>query len=134
MKKRNRKETITKLLKELTNLKDKNIEELMRKGEKKKLKEILKSIDYSFLNLYFKKEIYLDVEMDEIPKDYLLEFVLFLHGNSHSDSYILRNYKELQKALQDIKVNTKITKKGKIKITNLDNFLLYRIVKVFYFI
>lgn len=33
-----------------------------------------------------------------------------------------------------IKVNTKITKKGKIKITNLDNFLLYRIVKVFYFI
>ena len=35
---------------------------------------------------------------------------------------------------QDIKVNTKITKKGKIKITNLDNFLLYRIVKVFYFI
>lgn len=101
MKKRNRKETITKLLKELTNLKDKNIEELMRKGEKKKLKEILKSIDYSFLNLYFKKEIYLDVEMDEIPKDYLLEFVLFLHGNSHSDSYILRNYKELQKALQD---------------------------------
>lgn len=34
----------------------------------------------------------------------------------------------------DIKVNTKITKKGKIKITNLDNFLLYRIVKVFYFI
>lgn len=35
MKKRNRKETITKLLKELTNLKDKNIEELMRKGEKR---------------------------------------------------------------------------------------------------
>ena len=34
----------------------------------------------------------------------------------------------------DIKVNTKITKKGKIKFTNLDNFLLYRIVKVFYFI
>ena len=33
-----------------------------------------------------------------------------------------------------IKVNTQITKKGKIKITNLDNFLLYRIVKVFYFI
>lgn len=33
-----------------------------------------------------------------------------------------------------IKVNTKITKKGKIKFTNLDNFLLYRIVKVFYFI
>ena len=56
MKKRNRKETITKLLKELTNLKDKNIEELMRKGEKKKLKEILKSIDYSFLNLYFKRK------------------------------------------------------------------------------
>ena len=35
---------------------------------------------------------------------------------------------------KNIKVNTKITKKGKIKITNLDNFLLYRIVKVFYFI
>ena len=34
----------------------------------------------------------------------------------------------------NIKVNTKITKKGKIKITNLDNFLLYRIVKVFHFI
>ena len=97
MKKRNRKETITKLLKELTNLKDKNIEELMRKGEKKKLKEILKSIDYSFLNLYFKKEIYLDVEMDEIPKDYLLEFVLFLHGNSHSDSYITRFWRGARK-------------------------------------
>ena len=38
------------------------------------------------------------------------------------------------KALAIIKVNTKITKKGKIKITNLDNFLLYRIVKVFNFI
>ena len=37
-------------------------------------------------------------------------------------------------AVAHIKVNTKITKKGKIKITNLDNFLLYRIVKVFYFI
>ena len=36
--------------------------------------------------------------------------------------------------LSDIKVNTKITKKGKIKFTNLDNFLLYRIVKVFHFI
>ena len=34
----------------------------------------------------------------------------------------------------NIKVNTKITKKGKIKFTNLDNFLLYRIVKVFNFI
>ena len=120
MKKRNRKETITKLLKELTNHKDKNIEELMRKREKKKLKEILKSIDYSFLNLYFKKEIYLDVEMDEIPKDYLLEFVLFLHGNSHSDSYILRNYKELQKALQDSggELESKIAKKMKSKNLN----------------
>ena len=35
---------------------------------------------------------------------------------------------------ESIKVNTKITKKGKIKFTNLDNFLLYRIVKVFHFI
>ena len=33
-----------------------------------------------------------------------------------------------------IKVNTKITKKGKIKFTSLNNFLLYRIVKVFHFI
>lgn len=51
--------------------------------------------------------------MDEIPKDYLLEFVLFLHGNSHSDSYILRNYKELQKALQDSggELESKIAKK-----------------------
>ena len=41
-------------------------------------------------------------------------------------------FKDIYK--EGIKVNTKITKKGKIKITNLDNFLLYRIVKVFYFI
>lgn len=41
---------------------------------------------------------------------------------------------DCKKGRLSIKVNTKITKKGKIKITNLDNFLLYRIVKVFYFI
>ena len=37
-------------------------------------------------------------------------------------------------AVAIIKVNTKITKKVKIKFTSLDNFLLYRIVKVFHFI
>ena len=50
------------------------------------------------------------------------------------DKADLETYVDPEDEDEDIKVNTKITKKGKIKITNLDNFLLYRIVKVFYFI
>lgn len=61
------------------------------------------------------------------PNDYLLRGFLDLDGyKNYHHGWVEFKF--------DIKVNTKITKKGKIKITNLDNFLLYRIVKVFYFI
>ncbi len=120
MKKENRTETVSMIIKTLKNLKDKKVDELMRKGKKKELKKIVKCIDYSFLNSYFKKEILLDIEINEIPKEYLLELVVFLHGNPHSDIYILRNYKELQKALQDSggELENKIAKKMKSKNLN----------------
>ena len=128
MKKRNRTETINTLVNTLKDLKDKNVEQLMRKRNKKELKKILKGIDYSFLNLYFKKEILLDLEMKEIPKEYILELILFLHGNNHGDSYILRDYKELQKVLQDSggELENKIAKH--IKHKNLNDIGLKKLI------
>ena len=82
---------------------------------KKKRKKMLKNIKREKERL----EKNLDTFLKKLPDDEKEGYEPFV------------NFVEV---LQGIKVNTKITKKGKIKITNLDNFLLYRIVKVFYFI
>ena len=84
-------------------------------------------------SIYTKTDEGLHLEIEELksePKFFESGFIL-------ADSYganVLYNTKRGTVVATGIKVNTKITKKGKIKFTNLDNFLLYRIVKVFYFI
>ena len=85
-----------------------------------------------------KKELVLEL-LDIMIFIVSLEMIFVLKRDNHQ-VYTLDGFSNFTEVLMfsslsnPIKVNTQITKKGKIKITNLDNFLLYRIVKVFYFI
>lgn len=97
-----KKEFLEILVKELERLeKEEHVSDLANNGRYAEVDAVVSEIYYTELIDYMNGDETEKLEVDDIPEDYVLTFVIYLFGSGYDEFDVMENWEDLQDALCD---------------------------------
>lgn len=88
-----RKQVIQFLEEQLKKMHEAHVDDLMKAHRSEELEDLMKEmdLDFSVINEFYEEEGFLNLEKDEIPREYLYELILYMRQSGIFDCFFLEN-------------------------------------------